>query len=416
VTHDAAASMRCRHCAAELTLPFLDLGSAPPSNAYLARAQLAAPETRYPLRVLACTECWLVQTEDHAGREQLFSADYAYFSSVSSSWLAHARAYVHAMRARFGLGPRSLVAEVASNDGYLLQYAAQADIPCYGIEPTASTAAAARAKGLEVVEEFFGVALAERLVAQGRQVDLVAANNVLAHVPDINDFAAGFVRLLKPQGVATFEFPHLLQLVRQAQFDTVYHEHYSYLSLTAVRRVFRHAGLAVFDVEQLPTHGGSLRVFAQRADLGTHAVTPSVAAVLADEEAAGMTTPGFYAGFQARAERVKDDLLAFLVDARRQGLRVGAYGAAAKGNTLLNFAGVRPDLLPYVVDRNPAKAGRWMPGSRIPIVDEGHLQADRPDVVLILPWNLQDEVTAQLAYVRDWGGRFATAVPSLQVA
>lgn len=417
-THAPACAqpMRCRHCTAELTLPFLDLGSAPPSNAYLAHEALAAPETWYPLRLLACTHCWLVQTEDHAGREELFSADYAYFSSVSSSWLAHARAYVQAMRTRFGLGPRSLVAEVASNDGYLLQYVAQADIPCYGIEPTASTAAAARGKGLEVVQEFFGVALAERLAAQGRQVDLVAANNVLAHVPDINDFAAGFTRLLKPQGVATFEFPHLLRMVQLAQFDTAYHEHYSYLSLTAVKQVFGRAGLSVFDVERLPTHGGSLRVYAQRADTGTHAVTPAVAATLAEEQAAGMTTPAFYAGFQARAERVKDGLLAFLLDARRQGLRVGAYGAAAKGNTLLNFAGVRPDLLPYVVDRNPAKAGRWMPGSRIPIVDEAHLRAHRPDVVLVLPWNLEAEVTQQLDYVREWGGRFATAVPELRVA
>ncbi|MDP3085504.1 MAG: class I SAM-dependent methyltransferase [Rubrivivax sp.] len=407
--------MKCRHCSAELALPFLDLGSAPPSNAYLDAAALQAPETWFPLRLLTCTGCWLVQTEDHAGREALFTDDYAYFSSFSTSWLAHSKAYVESMRARFGLGSRSLVAEVAANDGYLLQYVQQADIPCYGIEPTAGTAAAARAKGIEIVEQFFGVELADTLAQQGRQVDLVAANNVLAHVPDINDFVAGFARLLKPQGVATFEFPHLLRMAQETQFDTAYHEHYSYLSLSAVQTVFSAAGLQVFDVEKLGTHGGSLRVYAQRADSGQRERSAAVDAVLAEEQAAGVTTADFYAGYQARAERVKDDLVAFLIDARRRGWRVGAYGAAAKGNTLLNFAGVRPDLLPYVVDRNPAKQNRFMPGSRIPIVTEAHLQADKPDCVLILPWNLRDEVTSQLAYVREWGGRFVTAVPELRI-
>ncbi len=408
--------MNCRHCRQALSLPFLDLGNAPPSNAYLSAAALNAPETWYPLRVLACGYCWLVQTEDHAGREALFTDDYAYFSSFSTSWLAHSQAYVQAMRERYKLGTRSLVAEVAANDGYLLQYVQAADIPCYGIEPTAGTAAAARAKGIEIVERFFGIELAESLAREGRQVDLVAANNVLAHVPDINDFVGGFERLLKPQGVATFEFPHLLRMVQQTQFDTVYHEHYSYLSLTAVRTVLAAQGLTVFDVEHLPTHGGSLRVHARRAATGRHEVSPRVAEALAEEHAAGITTPAFYQGFQARAEKVKDDLVAFLIDAKRRGWRVGAYGAAAKGNTLLNFAGVRPDLLPYVVDRNPAKQGRFMPGSRIPIVTEQHLQADRPDCVLILPWNLRDEVTEQLACVRGWGGRFVTAVPELEVS
>ena len=408
--------MNCRHCGHAMLLPFLDLGNAPPSNAYLDVAALNAPETWYPLRVLACAQCWLVQTEDHAGREALFTHDYAYFSSFSTSWLAHSQAYVQAMRQRYQLGPRSLVAEVAANDGYLLQYVQAADIPCYGIEPTAGTAAAARAKGLHIVERFFGVELAELLAREGRHVDLVAANNVLAHVPDINDFVAGFERLLKPEGVATFEFPHLLRLVQQTQFDTVYHEHYSYLSLTAVRKVLAMQGLQVFDVEHLPTHGGSLRVHAQRASTGRYAASSHVAEALAEELAAGIATPTFYQGFQARAERVKDDLVAFLIDAKRRGWRVGAYGAAAKGNTLLNFAGVRPDLLPYVVDRNPAKQGRFMPGSRIPIVDEQHLRADRPDCVLILPWNLQSEVMEQLSYAREWGAKFVTAVPQLELA
>jgi SAM-dependent methyltransferase len=395
--------------------PFLDLGSAPPSNAYLTPAALNAPEVWYPLRLLVCEQCWLVQTEDHAGREALFSADYAYFSSFSSSWLRHAQAYVQAMQQRYGLGAQSCVAEVAANDGYLLQYVQQAGIPCYGIEPTASTAAAARAKGIEIVERFFGVELARELAAQGRQADLMAANNVLAHVPDINDFVAGFAVLLKPAGVATFEFPHLLRMVRECQFDTAYHEHYSYLSLGSVQRIFAANGLQVIDVEQLSTHGGSLRVHAQRSG-GPRTPATAVAELLAVERAAGMEGVDFYANFQPEALRIKRELLSFLLQAQRDGLKVGAYGAAAKGNTLLNFAGVRPDLLPYVVDLNPAKQGHCMPGSRIPIVNEAHLKADRPDRVLILPWNLRDEITTQLAYIRDWGGQFVTAVPRLQLS
>ena len=407
--------MKCRHCHAALSLPFLDLGSAPPSNAYLREADLRAPETWFPLRVLVCETCWLVQTEDHAGREALFTGDYAYFSSFSTSWLAHSDAYVQKMRHRFAVDSHSMVAEVAANDGYLLQYVQQAGIPCYGIEPTASTATAARAKGIRIVERFFGQALARELVAQGEAVDLVAANNVLAHVPDINDFVAGFTALLKPRGVATFEHPHLLQMLQHNQFDTAYHEHYSYLSLTAVRNVFAANGLDVFDVEELPTHGGSLRVYAQRADLGQQPRLPSVASLLAREHAAGLTTREAYRGFQQRTHRVKNDFLDFLLDARRHGKRVAAYGAAAKGNTLMNFAGVRPDLLPYVVDRNPAKQGKYMPGSRIPILDEAHLRADQPAYVVILPWNLRDEVMDQLAYVRQWDGQFVTAVPELRI-
>ncbi len=407
--------MNCRHCGQALKQPFLDLGSAPPSNAYLDAAALQGPEVWLPLRLLVCEHCWLVQTEDHAGRETLFSDDYAYFSSVSSSWLAHARAYVQAMRERFGLDATSCVAEVAANDGYLLQYVQQAGIPCYGIEPTASTAAAARARGLEIVERFFGTALAAQLVGEGRQVDLVAANNVLAHVPDINDFVAGFALLLKPQGVATFEFPHLLRMVAENQFDTAYHEHYSYLSLTAVQRIFAANGLAVFDVQELPTHGGSLRVFAQRPGSGRHATQPAVAQLLQREHDAGMTSAAFYSGFQAATDKVKNDFTAFLIEAARAGRTVAAYGAAAKGNTLMNYAGTRPDLLRFVVDRSPAKRGRFMPGSRIPIVDEAQLQAARPDYVVLLPWNLVNELLPQLDYVRAWGGRFVTAVPALKV-
>jgi SAM-dependent methyltransferase len=407
--------LNCRHCGTTLHLPFLDLGSAPPSNAYLTEAARHAPEVWFPLRLLVCTQCWLVQTEDYAGRELLFSADYAYFSSFSSSWLAHARAYVLAMRDRFDLGPESLVAEVAANDGYLLQYVREMGIPCFGIEPTHGTAETARAKGIEIVEDFFGTRLGRQLAQEGRQVDLATANNVLAHVPDIGDFVSGFARLLKPQGVATFEFPHLLRMVEDSQFDTAYHEHYSYLSLTAVEQIFAANGLGVFDVEQWPTHGGSLRVFAQRRDTGTQPATDAVRNMLALERETGLCGEPFYADFQGHAEHIKNELLRFLLDARSQKLSVAAYGAAAKGNTLLNFAGVRSDLLPYVVDRNPAKQGKYLPGSRIPIVGEDHLRASRPDLVLLLPWNLQAELVDQLRYIREWNGRFVLAAPRLQV-
>lgn len=407
--------MKCRHCHAELSLQLMDLGSSPPSNAYLGAAQLAAPEKWYPLRVLACSQCWLVQTEDYAHYAELFSSDYAYFSSYSTSWLAHSKRYVDEVVQRFVLSPASHVVEVAANDGYLLQYVQQAGIPCTGIEPTASTARAAREKGLSVVEAFFGVALARQLVAEGKAADLIAANNVLAHVPDINDFVAGFAELLKPHGVATFEFPHLMRLVADCQFDTIYHEHFSYLSLSAVHRLFEANGLCVFDVEELATHGGSLRVFAQRRDTGERAVEATVARLLAVELNAGLTTPAYYEGFQSRADDVRDGLVTFLIEARRAGKRVGAYGAAAKGNTLLNYAGIRSGLLPWVVDRNPAKQGQYMPGSRIPIVDEARLQREKPDYVLILPWNLKAEVMSQLAYIREWGGQFVCAVPGLEV-
>lgn len=410
-----SSGMQCRHCGHTLQWSFLDLGSAPPSNAYLTKACLQAPEVWFPLRLLVCDQCWLVQTEDHAGREALFTSEYAYFSSFSTSWLAHAQRYVAQMVARFHLNESHCVVEVAANDGYLLQYVQQAGIPCYGIEPTTSTATAARAKNVEIIEQFFGVELAQALSVQGRQADLMVANNVLAHVPDINDFVAGFACLLKPNGVATFEFPHLLRMVESCQFDTAYHEHYSYLSLTAVQQIFAHNGLTIFDVEELPTHGGSIRVFAQPTATGKQLILPTVAQMLAVEQRAGIQTIAFYLGFQTQAEKIKQALLTFLLDAKRQGLKVGAYGAAAKGNTLLNFAGVRPDLLPYVVDKNPAKQEKFLPGSHIPIVNEDYLKTDQPDYVLILPWNLQEEIQAQLHYVQTWGGRFVIVIPSLEI-
>lgn len=408
--------MKCRHCASELTLPLVDLGSAPPSNSYLTARTLHAPEKWFPLRVLVCEQCWLAQTEDFAQSDELFDDDYAYFSGFSTSWLAHSERYVDDMTALLGLNADSHVVEIAANDGYLLQYVLGRGIPCTGVEPTASTAAAARAKGIPIVEEFFGLRLAQQLAGQGKRADLTAANNVLAHVPDINDFVAGFAVLLKEHGVATFEFPHLLRLLAETQFDTIYHEHFSYLSLTAVKRIFRTNGLEVFRVDELPTHGGSLRVFAQRSESGKRAIEASVGAVLRQEAASGMLQAEHYRNFQTRTDRIKHQLMQFLLDAQLEGKTVAAYGAAAKGNTLLNYAGIRPDLVAFVADRNPAKQGKYMPGSRIPIVDENALKAARPDYILILPWNLMTELTQQLAYVQDWGGKLVTAVPNLQIA
>ena len=408
--------MNCRHCNATLTLPLIDLGFAPPSNAYLNKQQLQQPEKKYPLRVLVCQTCWLAQTEDFAQAHELFDADYAYFSSFSSTWLEHAKRYANEMSARFNLGSSSHVVEIAANDGYLLQYFKAANIPCTGVEPTASTAAAARAKGIHIVQEFFGVTLANTLVLQGKQADLTAANNVLAHVPDINDFVAGFTVLLKSTGVATFEFPHLMQLMALNQFDTIYHEHFSYLSLTAVQRIFAANGLTVFDVEEHPTHGGSLRVFAQRTDTCKQPIDDRVAKMLRTEDAMGIQTEKYYLAFQARAEKVKDDFINFLAEAKRQGKTVAAYGAAAKGNTLMNFAELGSDLIQYVVDKNPAKQGKFMPGSRIPIVSPEALRSPRPDYLVILPWNIAEEVMQQNAVLAELGTQFVKAVPKLEIA
>lgn len=405
--------MKCRHCQAELQLSLADLGSSPPSNAYLSGDGLYIPEKWYPLRVLVCTNCWLAQTDDYAGKEEFFSDDYAYFSSFSSSWLAHCKAYASMIVQRLALDANSKVVEIAANDGYMLQFFQEKGIPCLGVEPTASTAKAARQRGLQVVEDFFGVRLAQMLTQDGYAADLAIANNVLAHVPDINDFVSGFRELLKPHGVVTFEFPHLYRLVTESQFDTVYHEHFSYLSLSATKRIFEGNGLTIFDVEELPTHGGSLRVFAQRADSGTRAVGDRVGELLQRELVAGMLTPDFYISLQQSMIAIKRQLLEFLLTAQSRGERVVAYGAAAKGNTLLNYCGVRPDLIAYVIDRNPAKQGKYLPGSRIPVVSEECLVVDQPPWILILPWNIRDEVATQLAYAREWGARFVTAIPRL---
>lgn len=407
--------MKCRHCHHETPHPFLDLGSSPPSNAYLTTAKLNKLEKWFPLKVMVCDHCWLVQTEDFADAHELFDADYAYFSSFSSSWLAHAQHYVESMVERFKLDSNSRVIEVAANDGYLLQYVKTKNIPCLGIEPTNSTAQAAREKGIEIIEKFFGVALAEKLIAQGYQADLTVANNVLAHVPDINDFVGGFSRLLASNGVSTFEFPHLVNLVKQNQFDTIYHEHFSYLSLTSVKSIFEKNGLQVFDVEEIPTHGGSLRVYAQRNDTGTHQSTARLQDILNKERTLGVDSLAFYQNFQEKVNRVKDDLICFLIEAKQAGKKVIAYGAAAKGNTLLNFAGIRPDLLPYVVDKNPAKQNKFMPGSRISILSEQVIRDEKPDYILILPWNIKQEVMTQLSYAKSWHAKFVTAIPTIEI-
>lgn len=406
--------MKCRHCHAPLSHVLIDLGHQPASNAYLTPANLERAEMYAPLKTFVCGSCWLVQIPAQHRADELFTADYAYFSSISSSWVDHARRYVDAMVARFDLGANSLVGEIASNDGYLLQFVKAAGIPCLGIEPTASTAAASRAKGIETLEVFFGQESGAQLAAERRPADLIAANNVLAHVPDINDFVAGFTAWLAPEGVATFEFPHLLQLVDGVQFDTIYHEHYSYLSLTAVARIFASQGLRVFDVAEIPTHGGSLRVFACKQS-ASHAATSAAAAMLEREKAAGLLDYPYYARLKDQAERVKLDLLAFLLEQKRAGRTVAAYGAAAKGNTLLNYCGVKPDLVSFVCDAAPSKQGRYMPGSRIPILPPSALAERKPDVVLILPWNIKAEIEASLTYMREWGGRFAVAIPELKV-
>jgi hypothetical protein len=392
----------------------IDLGSSPISNAYLGFEQLAAPEAVFPLKVLVCTQCWLVQTEDFVGAETMFTADYAYFSSYSDSWLEHAKTYVHAMIQRFHLGPLDTVVEVAANDGYLLQFVRDARIPCYGIEPTHGTAVVARERGIDIVEEFFGVECATRLAREDRP-KLMIANNVLAHVPDINDFVSGFTTLLAPDGLATFEFPYLVNLIDFNQFDTIYHEHYSYLSLSSVVAIFATNGLTVFEVEQIPTHGGSLRVFAQRADAGSQPIRPSVRRLLQAEQAAGVSTEAFYKQLQPNARRIADELVWFLRDAKARGATVAAYGAAAKGNTMLNYAGVSKELIEFVVDRNPAKQGKFLPASHIPVVSEDQLRAAQPDYVLILPWNLESEIRNQLSYAAAWGAQFVTAVPHLSI-
>jgi hypothetical protein len=406
--------MKCRHCGALLTHTFLDLGFAPPSNAYLTQADLSKPEKYYPLKIKVCDQCWLVQTEDYAQADELFSPEYAYFSSTSLGWLAHAKRYAEKMTHELGLNAQSLVIEVASNDGYLLKNFVAAGIPCLGIEPTDSTAAAAEQLGIPVMREFFGEALGRQLTAKGQQADLIAGNNVYAHVPDINDFTRGFKAALKPSGTITLEFPHLMRLIQQAQFDTVYHEHFSYLSLQTVSRIFAAAGLRVWNVEELPTHGGSLRVYGCHED-DPRSTQAAVTSVLQAEAQHGLQDLDTYLKFQPRADKIKDDLLSFLIEQKRLGKKVAAYGAAAKGNTLLNYAGVKQDLIEFVCDAAQAKQGKFMPGSHIPILHPSEMLSRAFDYVLILPWNIADEVIKQNDHLIKVGKKFVTAVPTLKI-
>lgn len=406
--------MNCRHCAAPLQHVFLDLGTAPPSNNYLSFSELRAPELYFPLKLFVCDACWLVQTEDYSDSKDLFRADYAYFSSVSKSWLAHARAYVDAIVPRLGLDSGSFVVELASNDGYLLRNFVERKIPCVGVEPTASTADAAQQVGVTSIREFFGETLGKTLAQTGRQADLIIGNNVYAHVPDINDFTRGLKAALKPGGTITLEFPHLLNLIKLVQFDTVYHEHFSYLSLHVVQAIFAAHSLRIYDVEEVTTHGGSLRIF------GCHAESPqptsvTVSRVLDAERDTGLLRMETYRKFQALADEAKNGLLRFLLDQKKGGKSVLAYGAAAKGVTLLNYAGVRPDTLPFVSDAAASKQGKYLPGCRIPIKLPEDLLAQKPDFILILPWNIADEVRAQLAHASDWGGKFVVAIPEMRI-
>jgi hypothetical protein len=391
----------------------VDLGVMPLANSYLRADQLEALEPVFPLRAVVCDACLLVQLDEQADPGAIFS-DYAYFSSYSESWLCHARRYADDVVARFGLDARSQVVEVASNDGYLLQNFVVRGIPALGIEPAANVAAAAVAAGVPTRVTFFDTTSARALVADGIRADLLVANNVLAHVPGLNDFVEAFALLLASDGVATFEFPHLLRLMREGQFDTIYHEHFSYFSLIAASRVFERHGLAIFDVQELPTHGGSLRLFVQHRG-GPHARTAAVDRVRQEEDAAGLRRPATYASFGATAARVRADLRAFLHEARRAGRRVAAYGAPAKGNTLLNYCGVGRGTIAFTVDRNPHKQGRYLPGTHLAILQPEALRAFRPDYVLLLPWNLQHEIVSQMAWIGEWGGQFVVPVPQLRV-
>jgi SAM-dependent methyltransferase len=404
----------CRSCGQTVSRSFVDLGMSPLCENFLSADQLDQPEAFYPLHAYVCEQCWLVQLRQYVAPAEIFG-EYAYFSSYSDSWLRHAQEYCRAMIWRFGIGQDSQVVEVASNDGYLLKNFVERGIPALGIEPAANVARAAQAKGVPTRVEFFGEAAAERLVAEGTQADLLVANNVLAHVPDLNDFVAGLARLLSPRGVLTLEFPHLARLIEGNQFDTIYHEHFCYFSLLAAERVLARHALAVFDVDELDTHGGSLRLYVRHADQPQPLVEPAVAALRARERAAGFEQAAAYEGFAERVRRTKRKLLAFLIEAREAGKHIAGYGAPGKGNTLLNYCGIRQDLVDYTVDRNPYKHGKFTPGTHLPIYPPERLAETRPDYILILPWNLREEILAQLAYARRWGARFVLPIPELHV-
>ena len=405
----------CRACGAPVHVTFADLGMSPLSNSYLKPGQLELAEKFYPLHARVCERCLLVQLGEFEPPEHIFSGDYAYFSSYSDLWLKHASDYVEQMVSRFGYGKRHLAVEIASNDGYLLQYFVRKGVPVLGIEPAANCARAAQEKGVATLVKFFGTQTATELVAQGRRADLLLGNNVLAHVPDLNDFVRGLQVLLAPDGVITMEFPHLLNLIEQNQFDTIYHEHFSYFSFLVVEQVFAKHGLVLFDVEELPTHGGSLRIYARHAADSAKPVEASVGALKEKEKRAGLDRIDAYRSYGGRVQRTKRRLLEFMVRAKEEGKRIAGYGAPAKGNTLLNYCGIRSDFIDFTVDRSPHKQGSFLPGTHIPVLHPDRIREARPDYLLILPWNLKEEVMAQMAYIREWGGRFVVPIPEVTV-
>lgn len=405
--------MQCRFCKTELNYIFIDLVNSPASNSFLNKELLNEPEVFYPLKVYTCHHCFLVQVDEYKKSDTIFNNEYVYFSSYSTSWLKHAKFYTEKMIGRFGFDEKSKIIEIASNDGYLLQYFLKAGIPVLGIEPTANTANIAIQKGIETIVDFFGINLAERLVAKNIRADLLLGNNVLAHVPDIHDFVGGMKIILAPTGVITMEFPHLMQLVDNNQFDTIYHEHFSYFSFGTAQKIFASQGLELFDVEEIPTHGGSLRIYAKHAEDNSKTITGNVAALLRKERAKALNKLEYYSGFQAKALKIKLDLTDFLINCKRTNKKVAAYGAAAKGNTLLNYCGIKNDLIAFVADVNPHKQNKWLPASHIPVVNEQHLANGKPDYILVLPWNLKDEIIAQLSYVKQWDCKFVVAIPEL---
>ncbi len=408
--------MNCRFCKEPLYNKFVDLINSPPSNSFLSFDQLNGPETYYPLTIYACSKCYLVQVDEYKKAEDIFNSEYVYFSSYSKSWVEHARQYVEDMVSRFGYNEDSYVIEIASNDGYLLQHFRDRGVPVLGIEPTTNTANVAILKGIPTITDYFGAKFAKKLSHQRKKANLLIGNNVLAHVPDIDDFVEGLKVALRKGGVITMEFPHLLRMVEDCQFDTIYHEHYSYLSFTTVQKVFAAHGLELFDVQEMPTHGGSLRIFAKHVKDTQKKISPNVQAMLDKESAAGITTTEYYQNFQARVDSIKHELLGFLLEQAKAGKKVIGYGAAAKGNTLLNYAGIKgDDLIKFVVDAAPSKQGKYLPGSHIPVYDESRIRDYKPDYIIILPWNLKEEIIEQLSYISEWDGKFVVFIPHVQV-
>jgi SAM-dependent methyltransferase len=407
--------MKCRFCENELKNEFVDLVTSPPSNSFLLPEQLNQPETYYPLKLYVCEKCLLVQIDEYKQNDDIFNNEYVYFSSYSKSWLAHCKNYVNMMTNDYSLNKDSLVVEIASNDGYLLQYFKEKQIPSLGIEPSTSTAKIAIEKGIDTITEFFNSILAEQLVKDGKSADLILGNNVLAHDPNLNDLVKGMKIALKENGIITMEFPHLMQLIENNQFDTIYHEHFSYFSFTTIVKIFKKHGLAIFNVDEIPTHGGSLRIYAKHFNNTTHTLTKKVQNLLIKESSIGMNNIDFYHNFKSKVNFVKNDFLGFLIEQKKKNKKVVAYGAAAKGNTLLNYCGVKDDFIEFVVDLSPHKQNKYLPGSRIPVKDENEISKFKPDYIIILPWNIKDEIVEQLSYVSEWGCEFVVAIPELKI-